>query len=104
MIVLHSDSMNSMPRNSGVSKVRRRSSKRRSGGMGERLERMFDSDNPPNGRGSARGWIVQSAEPAVEEDEEEDHDRADGEQPEREQDAEPRHHRDVQERGGVQPV
>ena len=35
MIVLHSDSMNSMPRNSGVSKVRRRSSKRRSGGMEE---------------------------------------------------------------------
>src|SRR4051812_48766925 len=46
MIVLHSDSMNSMPRNSGVSKVRRRSSKRRSGGIGGRVERMFDWGNP----------------------------------------------------------
>src|SRR4051812_28209769 len=100
MMVLHSDSMNSMPRNSGVSKIRRRSSKRRSGGMETRLERTFDSGNPPRGPGSARPGVVELTDPAVEQEEEDDHHGRDGEQPEGEEDPDPGHHGDVQERCG----
>src|SRR5262245_13701413 len=50
MIVLHSDSMNSIPRNSGVSNRRLAISNRGSGAMSGTIEHMFEPGNPPRSR------------------------------------------------------
>jgi hypothetical protein len=46
MIVLHSASMNSIPRNSGVSKRRLAISNRGSGAIPDTIEHTFDSGKP----------------------------------------------------------
>ena len=67
MIVLHSVSMNSMPRNSGVSKRRRAISKSCSEATKATIEHTFDSGKPveplpPPGFGSMAIWLARHGE------------------------------------------